>query len=325
MLCSPEGAVLAATPTSRELMVRLSTLLSVPGHLPTDLWALLERTALGVSVQWRPPGTSHIVLGCTRYRAREGYLLTMKELSDVHAAQSRRFHRQRLESTGRLVASIAHELRNPVASIVYSADLLAMYGRDVPPDTLAEVMGEMLAATSRVQATVAGLLDYARLGPSISVPVALDEVLTRAQGFLRSVYREGSHQMRVELAPDARIVRGNTLSIEQIFVNLLLNAAEAATKNVTVRITSSLARMPSAGADAPLVVRISVHDDGVGIAPELRESVFEPFFTTREEGTGLGLNNAREAAESLGGELRLEDSTTGACFVVYLPIGRPDP
>ena len=96
--------------------------------------------------------------------------------------------------------------------------------------------GEMLAATSRVQATVAGLLDYARLGPSISVPVALDEVLTRAQGFLRSVYREGSHQMRVQLAPDARIVRGNTLSIEQIFVNLLLNAAEAATKTVTVRI-----------------------------------------------------------------------------------------
>lgn len=324
LLCSANGDVVAATPTSRELLYRLSILLEVPGRLPTELWATLDRTSLGTSVQWRPPGTSHIVLGCTRYRARDGFLLTMKELSDVHAAQSRRFHRQRLESTGRLVASIAHELRNPVASIVYSADLLAMYGPNVPPETLAEVMGEMIAATTRVQATVAGLLDYARLGPSISVPVALDEVLTRAQGFLRSVYREGSHQMRVELAPDARIVRGNTLSIEQIFVNLLLNAAEAATKAVTVRIKASLASPPDESSDSPQLVRITVHDDGVGIPPSLRESVFEPFFTTREEGTGLGLNNAREAAESLGGGLTLAESSSGACFVVWLPVGRPE-
>lgn len=324
LICTAEGDVVAATPASRELLHRLSILLEVPGRLPTELWATLDRASLGTSVQWRPPGASHIVLGCTRYRARDGFLVTMKELSDVHAAQSRRFHRQRLESTGRLVASIAHELRNPVASIVYSADLLSMYGPEVPPDTFAEVMGEMLAATSRVQATVAGLLDYARLGPSISTPVALDEVLTRAQGFLRSVYREGSHQMRVELAPDARVVRGNTLSIEQIFVNLLLNAAEAATRAVTVRIASSLATLPDAAPDAPPLVRITVHDDGVGIAPALRDSVFEPFFTTRDEGTGLGLNNAREAAESLGGRLLLDSATTGACFVVFLPIGRPD-
>lgn len=324
ILCSSTGEVVTATPTAMALMQRLAVPSSAPGRLPADLWALLERVGSGNSVQWRPPGTSRLVLGCTRYRAREGFLLTMKEVSDVHAAQSRRFHRQRLESTGRLVASIAHELRNPIASIVYCADVLAMYGSDIPSDTLAETMGEMIAASSRVQATVAGLLDYARLGPTINVPVALDQVLTRAQGFLRSVYREGSHQMRVDLAPEARVVRGNSLSIEQIFVNLLLNAAEAATtRPVTVRISSCLVEDERRDSSTPMV-RIAVHDDGLGIPPELRANVFEPFFTTREEGTGLGLNNAREAAESLGGSLALVDSEVGACFVVHLPLGRAD-
>lgn len=325
VLCSREGDVRAATPTALELLARVSISTLFPTPLPAELWAALDRSATATAVQWRPPGSSHLVLGCTRYRARDGWLLIMKEVSDVHAAQSRRFHRERLESTGRLVASIAHELRNPIASIVYSADLLATYGSDIPPETLTETMQEMIAASSRVQATVAGLLDYARLGPTISTPVALDEVLTRAQGFLRSVYREGSHQMRVALASEASCVRGNTLTIEQIFVNLLLNAAEATTRKrpVTVRITSSLVAPLSPG--GATMVRVKVHDDGIGIPRELRETVFEPFFTTRQEGTGLGLNNAREAAESLGGRLTLEDEGSGACFAVYLPVGRPDP
>lgn len=320
ILCSAKGDVLVATPSALELLRRLEVVVEHAFRLPNGLWIALDRVPAGKSIEWRPPG-SHLVLGCTRYRASDGYLLTMKEVSDVHAAQSRRLHRQRLESTGRLVASIAHELRNPVASIVYSADLLATYGPDIPRETLAETMSEMVAASSRVQATVAGLLDYARLGPTISVPVALDDVLTRAQGFLRSLYREGSHRMRVALDPDASVVRGNTLSVEQIFVNLLLNAAEAASKPVTVRISSELVDV----ARGEPMVRISVQDDGIGIAPALRHTVFEPFFTTREEGTGLGLNNAREAAESLGGSLVLEPSEVGACFVVMLPIGRPEP
>lgn len=319
--CDGEGRVRVATPSALALLQRLGSATSE--RVPADLWATLDRVGTGKSVQWRPPGPAHLVLGCTRYRDRDGFLLIMKEVSDVHAAQSRRFHRERLEATGRLVASIAHELRNPVASIVYSADLLAMYGADIPHATLTETLAVMIAASSRVQSTVAGLLDYARLGPTINAPVALDDVLTRAQGFLRSIYREHHHQMRVQLAADARVVRGNTLSIEQIFVNLLLNAAEAATKPVTVRISSALVRRRAGARDQ--MVRVTVHDDGVGIPKALHGTVFEPFFTTREEGTGLGLNIAREAAESLGGTLVLEDAKVGACFAVYLPLGSTDP
>jgi signal transduction histidine kinase len=219
----------------------------------------------------------------------------------AHAASSQQLHRQRLEAIGRLVASIAHELRNSVSSIVYSADLLQISGDDVSPETVGETVQEIMDASCRLQGTVDGLLDYARLGPTLSVPVSLREVLTRSQGFLRPLYHDGSHQLKVHTAPLAEWVQGNSLIVEQIFVNLLLNAAEAATDPVTVLITSELAYPPGGPPGAPPMVRVHVRDDGPGIPSALRESIFDPFFTTREHGTGLGLTNAADAAHSLGG------------------------
>lgn len=320
-LCSTVGDVQTLTPEALELLRRLSMLQGIPAPLPDALWQVLEQAPLGQSVEWRPPTGTRDVLSCTRYRARDGYLLLLQEVSDAHAASSRRLHRQRLEATGRLVASIAHELRNSVSSIVYSADLLLISGGDVPPETLGETVQEIMDASRRLQATVDGLLDYARLGPTLSVPVSLREVLTRAQGFLRSLYHDGSHQMKVHIASSAEWVQGNSIIIEQIFVNLLLNAAEANTDPVTVLITSELAPPPGAPVGAEPMVRVHVRDNGPGIPSALRESIFEPFFTTREHGTGLGLNNAVDAARSLGGSLILEEVAAGACFALYLPPG----
>ncbi|MCA9708163.1 MAG: hypothetical protein KDK70_20090 [Myxococcales bacterium] len=320
-LCSTAGRIRSLTPEALELFRRLDVLQRVPAPLPRPLWDVLDQAPLGQAVEWRPPARSREVLGCTRYRARDGYLLLLQEVSDVHAASSRRLHRQRLEATGRLVASIAHELRNSVSSIVYSVDLLDLSGADVPPQTLRETIQEIMDASRRLQGTVDGLLDYARLGPALSVPVSLREVLTRAQGFLRSLYHDGSHRMKVHISPAAEWVQGNSIIIEQIFVNLLLNAAEAAREPVTVLVTSELARGPAVPVGEAPMIRVHVRDDGPGIPSTLRESIFDPFFTTREHGTGLGLTNAAEAAQSLGGALVLEDAPAGACFALYLPPG----
>lgn len=326
-LCTTDGVVHRATPEAVALLRRLTTLQSPPAPLPAELWAELEKTELRRPVEWRPPTGPREVLRCTRYRARDGFLLLLQEVSDLNAASSRRFHRQRLEATGRLVASIAHELRNSVSSIVYSTDLLRISGPQVTPETLAEIVQEIMDASRRLQGTVDGLLDYARLGPALSVPVSLRDVLTRSQGFLRSLYHDGAHRMKVHIDPNAEWVRGNSIIIEQIFVNLLLNAAEAAPANdpSTVLITSELAPSPRARPGAEPMVCVHVRDDGPGIPSLLRESIFDPFFTTREDGTGLGLNNAYEAARSLGGALVLEEATRGACFAVTLPRGEPAP
>jgi len=321
-LCSPVGKVEAASLQGRALLEKLEVIDGVPAPLPRELWEALEQAQPGAAVEWRPPTDAHQVLGCTRYRSGEAaYLLLMNEITDKHMALSRRLHRQRLEATGRLVASVAHELRNSVASIVYSADFLAVASPSLPAETVRDTARDMLAASRRLQFTVDGLLDYARLGPTVSVPVSLREVLTRAQGFLRSVYRTGSHRLTVDIGPEAEWVRGNTLNIEQIFVNLLLNAAAVGDSSVHVTITASLATLPEGRSEGVEVVRVQVCDDGPGIPDRIRESIFDPFFTTREDGTGLGLTNAKEAAESLGGTLVLDDVPVGACFSVYLPRG----
>jgi signal transduction histidine kinase len=287
---------------------------SIPAVLPRDLWDRLNAVADGEAVEWPPPEAGRL-LGCTRYPgASGGFLLLMRELSDKRAQLSERLHRQRLESTGRLIASIAHDIRSSVASIVYSADFLDVSGTALNHETLRESVLDICNASRRLQLTVDGLLDFARLGPTISVPVSLPDVLNRAHGLVRSLYREGAHRLHVHVSRDAEWVRGNPIVIEQIFVNLLLNAAEAAPGHRSVVVNARTDE--DVGHERRVSVR--VHDDGPGVPEALREAIFSPFFTTKAEGSGLGLTSAREAAESQEGDLLLEPSARGACFVVQL-------
>ncbi|MFO0687038.1 MAG: ATP-binding protein [Sandaracinus sp.] len=292
----------------------LSHLAPTASGLPPEVWRALEQVDVGASVDWFPSLAERRVVQCSRFRASSGWVVVLREVSGASAALSRQLHRQRLEVTGRLVASIAHELRNAVSSLVYSADLLAVR-EQLPEVEMDEVALGITHASRRLQATVDGLLDYARLGPTVSVPVSLREVLTRSQGFLRSYYRSRSHTLRVAVRPEAEWVQGNSIIIEQVFVNLLLNAAEAATEPIVVQVTSEAWTSD----DDRALVRVRVRDDGPGVPPALRSRLFEPFVTTRPNGTGLGLAYSREAVESLGGAIALEDTDEGASFVVDLP------
>ncbi len=296
--------VLHANEAARVLLQRVAPNLE---RVPDSLLELLKDAPDGQAVVWRPISRSRI--GCTRYSVGDSLvLLLMKEISRKHAESSQKLHRERLEAIGRLVASIAHDLRNTVACIVYNTDLLAM--GEMPDHIREETFGEIRHASESLQTTVDHLLDYARLGPTVSRPVSLSEMLTRASGFLRRYYRDGAHRLSISIPPEADTVRGNGLVIEQVFVNLLLNAAQAAEEPITVAIS---------GERAGALVRIRIEDDGPGIADGLSSSVFDPFMTTRDDGTGLGLTNARGAVETLGGSLELAPSDTGAAFVIHLP------
>jgi signal transduction histidine kinase len=320
-LCSATGVVQAATAPALALLRRVAAVSSLPSPVPPELWRLLERTVTGEAVEWRPLGMAHEVLGCTRYPAASGgYLLLMREVSSKRLALSERLHRQRLDQTERLVASVARELRSSVASVVYSADFLNGRGEGIEPEVLAETVRDISKASASLQQTLDALLDYAHLGPSVSMRVPLREVLNRALGLLRKHYREGAHRLRVDVAPGAENVRGNPLVIEQIFVNLLLNAVEASAAPRCVIVTAFPGpRGPDEGSAAPPPICIRVWDDGPGILPDHRPFVFDPFFTTKQGSPGLGLMIARQAAESLAGRLELTDDESGTCFSLYLP------
>ncbi len=314
-LADARGAIVWTSLEARELLARTTRESLVLDTVPQRVWEELESNASGMTVEWRESTATPSSIECCRYPAGAHWLIVLRESSLESVSIAKALHRQRLEVTGRLVASIAHELRNSVSSIVYSADVMQLH-ESLPEGEFEDSVREIMEASRRLQATVDGLLDYARLGPSVSVPVSLREVLTRAQGFLGPYYRSGSHRLRVAIAPDADSVQGNSIVIEQIFVNLLLNAAEASDRPITVQVQADVVCHP---ASPRPMVRVRVKDDGPGVSDAIRDRLFEPFVTGRERGTGLGLTNSREAVESLGGAIVLEDERPGATFSVYLP------
>jgi signal transduction histidine kinase len=310
--CSADGAVESATPLALTLLERMGVGL---GDLPRAFWSLIERCPAGEAMEWCTPEPYALRLGFTRYAVEGGgYLLFLRELQERPTQTQELPARQRIESTHRLVASVAHDLRGSVASLVYSADFLESNGATLRRDTFEETVHDIRHASRRLQLTVDGLLDYARLGPTISVPVSLPEVTHRAQRMLNSFYRDELHRVRLELSQDAEWVRGNPIAIEQIFVNLLLHAAERADAPRLVTISSSPVL---GGAAAQLYLRVS--DDGPGVAQEVWDSLFRPEGAAGRFSGGLALAEARAAAESQGGRLLLETSHKGSAFALFLP------
>lgn len=238
--------------------------------------------------------------------------------SELRQRIAESFHRQHFEATGRLLASVAHDVRSAAASIVYSADFLDERGDSVREDVLRAMARDIGEASRRLLLTVDSLLDYARLGPSISVPVSLREVFGRAQGLLRSLYRDGAHSLRIEIAVGAEWVRGNPVVIEQIFVNLLLSAAECVDAASLVTISSRSAA--SMTLDSPGWVEVRVRCAGAELGEQLMADGTLPGATGREPlDLKLALADAEAAASSQGGRLAFEPTPFGVAFVLLLP------
>jgi signal transduction histidine kinase len=226
------------------------------------------------------------------------------------------FHRQHVAATGRLLASVAHDVRSALSSIVYSADFLDERGGALEYDVLRATARDIAEVSRRLSLTVDSLLDYARLGPSISVPVSLREVMSRAQGLLRSFYRDGAHGLRVEILAGAEWVRGNPVVVEQIFVNLLLSAAEHAAAPSLVIVTAQNASSPLSMNGG--VVETRVQSDR---PPARKAGPSAPRQPDDEDATlsQLSLRDAEAAAVAQGGQLLLEEKADALSFVVRLP------
>ncbi|MFT3692703.1 MAG: ATP-binding protein [Kofleriaceae bacterium] len=301
----PHYELVSATPAAVELLRRFELPVDAHATLPPKLAHEIACAPLGEAIMWRhPSGDLGATLGCTRYSlGDEHLLLLMREITEQQRALSRKIHRQRLEATGRLISHIAHDLRAPLSSIIYSVDVLAKGGHTEETRTI-----ELAALALRD--TIAGLLDFVRIGPPVTTTQSLGRTFERISGLLRPAFRRGRHELAIELHDDAVCVRGNTIALEQIFVNLLINATESRPERVHVRVTSE-----QSGSN--VIVRVS--DDGPGIPKDRRASIFDEFVTSKPNGTGLGLTVAREAALSLGGELELEAADIGCTFAVELP------
>lgn len=239
-----------------------------------------------------------------------------KSLEDqVESRTEQLRHANRLGGLGRIAAAVAHEINTPLGSLRLCVDGIR-HAIGEEPFPRGEVERYLATAGSQIDScreTTSKLLSYAHLRPQAAAEVEAAELVRDAAALVRTQFRKRGVRLAIAVAPGPLAVRGDPSQLRQVVVNLLLNAADASPAGGAVRVEAAA----EAGGAA-----IRVRDEGPGIPEELREEVFNPFFTTKRpgEGTGLGLSIAREIVEAHGGTLDfVAGAGPGACFLIRLP------
>jgi two-component system NtrC family sensor kinase len=221
-------------------------------------------------------------------------------------------HTEKLSALGRMAAGIAHEINNPLAGVLlYSSNLY----KKIPDDSsLKEGMEIIIRETQRCKIIIQGLLEFARDREPKKTMADIDQVIERALNMLENEFRLRHIQIERAYSKDLKTSMLDKNQLQQVFVNLLLNAAHAIDKDGTIEIRT---RPDSAGEH----VIIEVQDSGCGIPPEHLNKIFEPFFSTMETGSGLGLAVSYGIVRNHQGELTVESQPgKGACFTITLPM-----
>ncbi|ORJ62857.1 sensor histidine kinase [Geothermobacter hydrogeniphilus] len=230
------------------------------------------------------------------------------ELRDM---QEQLLRSERLAAIGQLAAGVSHEIDNPVGIILGYAELLC---EDLPADDpRREDVLAIIEECRRCRRITGGLLGLARTAPDEVLPVDLAALVSSVLESLQPQKLFRRVDLELQAAPQLPAISGDPDRLRQVFVNLLLNAAQAMGGCGRVVVTLGIE-------EESLVAR--VHDNGPGVPPGMEESIFQPFVTTKgcEEGTGLGLSLCRKLIEDQGGRLELAAADAGACFKLIFPL-----
>ena len=223
-------------------------------------------------------------------------------------------HADRLTALGTMVAGVAHEINNPLTGMRSCLERIARR-----PDDLVQTrsyVGSVLKALDRIEYVVRGMLAFARQEEEDLVfqPVQLEDILREVADLSGHRLRRNQVELTTRFEPGLPPIQGNHLGLSQVFVNLILNAIDAMPEGGRIHITCECVR-------ADLVTVVS--DTGQGIPGDRIDRIFDPFYTTKEvgQGVGLGLSIVHGILEKHGGRIRVEsEEGKGTCFTVELPL-----
>jgi signal transduction histidine kinase len=251
-----------------------------------------------------------------------GATLFFKDLTRVEQLEERERLRDRLAALGEMAAAIAHEVKNPLAGIEVMAGLLRrrLAGQTEAQATLTDIINEVKMAN----AIVVEVLDFVRPIRLQVEPVPVTRVLQDAvHGAEATVPRRGTG-LRIDVPDSLPSIEGDAGQLRQLFTNLVSNAFEALDGRGTVTITAQYVPGddgPGEGLASMPTVVVDVADDGAGIADDLQDRIFNPFFTTKPRGSGLGLAIVRKIVDAHDGRISVASPPSGgARFRVVLPL-----
>ncbi len=288
----------------------------VPPEWSADLQRALDQQGAGREVELRTGERTYAVtavpISSTDHSA---VILLFDDQTERRRLQDQLIQSEKMSAIGQLIAGIAHDLNNPLASVVGFADFLT----EVPnvPSSIREPLAVVRDEAERASSIVRNLLGFARKQDHQRRPTALKPLLDATFVLLRNQLMAQRVEAQIEIEPDLPMPDVDPNQIQQVFVNLINNAAQAIAStgrpgNILVR-----ARRWLDG------VAIDIIDDGPGMSEALAAQVFEPFFTTKAEGegTGLGLSISQGIVKEHGGRIMLSsEEGAGSTFTVQLPL-----
>jgi len=246
-------------------------------------------------------------------------------------------NRDRLAELGRMAAGLAHEIRNPLGAIKGAAQLLTEpAGENTEPDPASrEFLNIILEEVDRLDRVLGSILDFARPNPGVAVPTDINAVVKQTMRILSNERKSDDLQVEVLLDPSLPRVAIDPEQLRQVFMNLYRNGVQAMKGRgritVSTRVRLGLGTRPGQGGTDEPFVELTVADNGPGISQNVLRNLFQPFFTTKEKGTGLGLATSKNIIEGAGGRIEVRSyEGKGSTFSIVLPatneqIGTPTP
>ncbi len=255
-------------------------------------------------------------------------LAVMHNLAPLRELERRRveqalFESEKLAATGRLAASIAHEINNPLEAIKNS--LYLVVSKTSPDDPNYRFLEIARRETERVSRILSSMLGFYR--PAVSmVPTDLNALIEEAESLLHKHLIAGGVRVRNELSRSLPPIKASPDQLKQVILNLLLNAQQAMPQGGTIVVSTRAGASSDAQVVTPRWVQLQIRDTGTGIAPEHLPHIFEPFFSTKQDqkGTGLGLWVSNGIVRSHGGKINVRSRPgEGTTFTITLPVGGP--
>lgn len=264
---------------------------------------------------------------CTRteFEGQPALVATVVDISDRVRLEDQLRQAQKMEAIGRLAGGIAHDFNNLLTAIRGNAELLGFRLADTPAQ--AEV-DEILHAADRAASLTQHLLAFSRKQTFQPVRLDLNDIV---EPIARMARRIIGTEARLEVKTDRTLadVLADPAQIEQVLLNLIINARDALPQGGRIRVTTETVALDeqaseavAAGLPGGRYVRLTVDDDGIGMDPAIQARIFEPFFTTKEpgRGTGLGLSTVYGIVRQSGGTVTVTSARNeGATFRIYLP------
>ena len=251
--------------------------------------------------------------------------LTERKQAELETQRSRAeiAHLSRVAMLGELSGSLAHEINQPLAAILSNAQAGQRFlaHDDVDLNQIREILEDIVAADQRAGEVIRRLRVLLKKGELKHQPLHLNEVIQDILKLVRNDLLIHNITLRAEYSSKLPVIEGDRVQLQQVLLNLIMNAADAManTASAEKRLLVRTERLDGNG------IRVSVTDSGTGMAPEIVEHIFDPFFSTKPSGMGLGLKVCRTIITAHGGQLEGKNNPgRGATFHFTLPAAKKD-